>query len=456
MLLLGLKIVEKDKSTQGGSAFFLGLLYLLVGLGVPIRPLGVTSLELPSARASGPEEVVTPLSSSGARNLHLPQQDFPPLEATNGLERVTYRIRPGDTLGRLLRHFGLSREKSSFWIRSIQRDYSPKKLRAGREIYLYFIKGVSGLPGKKREKDLKALEIELNEDWVLTWELGDDAIVFWKRERPYEIEIKTGSGAIMNSLYEDGVRSGLHPAVISQLVDIFAWDINFNTDLRVGDSFKIHYKRKYRKGKKKKEIFHILAAEIINQRQKHFAFYFEKEKGRGNYYDLQGRSLARAFLRFPVEFSRISSTFSHDRFNPILKVVRPHHGVDFAAKRGTPVRAVSDGKINHVGWKKGGYGRMIEIQHGAVYTSRYAHLQRFARGIRKGAKVKKGQVIGYVGSSGRSTGPHLHFELYKNKQYINPLKVEFPAKGRIEPPLRKVFENAKRLFLAELAVTPHS
>jgi len=205
-----------------------------------------------------------------------------------------------------------------------------------------------------------------------------------------------------------------------------------------------------------KASFQILAAELINAGQKFFAIYFEKEKGKGGYYDLEGRSMARAFLRFPLEFISISSQFSHSRFHPILKVDRPHNGVDFAAKRGTPVRAVAEGKILYAGWRKGGYGRMIEIQHDSVYASRYAHLQGVALGMRRGVSVQKGQIIGYVGSSGRSTGAHLHFELYRDQEYVDFLKFEYPPEDKIEPALRRVFENAKQLFLTELASAPLS
>ena len=350
-----------------------------------------------------------------------------------------------------MKPFELSREEKQIWFRSIRKHFSPKRLRMGREIYFYFSKNDSARPGENKARDLKALELNLNDDWVLTWERRDQGIVFRKRERPYETEVKAGSGTITNSLYESGVRLGIHPAVISQFVDIFAWEVNFHTDVRSGDSFKVLYMRRYRKGSKRNETFRILAAELINRGQKHFALYFQNENGEGNYYDLEGRSLARSLLRYPAKFSRISSTFSNSRFHPILKVKRPHRGVDFAAKPGTPVRAVGDGKVTYAGWKRGGYGRFIEIQHGSVFKTHYAHLHRFARGIRRGAKVKKGQIIGYVGCTGLCTGPHVHFELYKNRQYVDPLKIELPPGDGIEPALRNLFENAKRLFLPELA-----
>jgi murein DD-endopeptidase MepM/ murein hydrolase activator NlpD len=184
--------------------------------------------------------------------------------------------------------------------------------------------------------------------------------------------------------------------------------------------------------------------------------YFEKDKGQGAYYDLNGQTLARAFLRFPLNFIEISATFSESRLHPILGIDRPHHGVDFAAKLGTPVRAIADGRISFAGWQKGGYGRLIEVAHDGSYSSRYAHLQRLANGVRNGVRVLKGQIIGFVGSSGLSTGPHLHFEINQNNQYIDPLNFDPPAEAIIEPALLRVFETRKQLFLTQLAATPLS
>src|SRR3989304_261301 len=333
---------------------------------------------------------------------------------------------------------------------------SPSWAGAGQEMHLYFTRTEPSPQRAKGRESLKALEIELNEDWTLTWEKGSKGIIFSKREKPYDVEIKTAGGVVESSLFEDGHRTGLNHALLSQLADIFTWEIDFDKEIQKGDTFKLLYEQKSRKGKESKASFQILAAELINAGQKFFAIYFEKEKGKGGYYDLEGRSPARAFLGFPLEFGSISSRFSHSRFNPILKVDRPHHGVDFAAKRGTPARAGAEGKILHAGWRKGGYGRVVEIQHDSVYASRYAHLQGVALGVRRGGSVQKGQIMGYVGSSGRSTGAHLHFELYRDQEYVDFLKFEYPSEDKIEPALRRVFENAKQLFLTELASAPLS
>ncbi len=458
MLLADPIASQGARSPRRSAAPLLGLrcLALIFWLATPLPVLHAASSELPGSDESALGKAARPGNKADIRDLVPPRQKLSPLEDLTTLRHVTRRAHPGDTLTKLFIQFGLTEQERQLWLRSIQRHHPIKGLRAGQGMHFYFTKPEISARGLKSRETLKALEIELNEDWILTWEKGSKGIVFSKREKPYDVELKTAGGVVESSLSEDGARVGLNQALISQLADIFSWEIDFHKDIQKGDTFKLLYEEKSRKGKESKASFRILAAELINEGQKFFAIYFEKEKGKGSYYDLDGRSLARAFLRFPLEFGSISSQFSHSRFHPILKVGRPHNGVDFTAKRGTPVRAVADGKVLYAGWKQGGYGRMIEIQHDSIYATRYAHLQGLTQGIRKGVNVQKGQLIGYVGSSGRSTGAHLHFELYRDQEYVDPLKFEIPPEDRIEPALRRVFDNAKQLFLTELAATPHS
>ncbi len=449
---------QRTRSLGRSAAPLPGLccLALILWLATPLPLLHAAPPELPGGDESALREAVKPGNKADIRDLVPLRQELPPLEGLTMLKHVTHRARPGDTLTKLFIQFGLNEQERQLWLRSIQREHPIKGLRVGQEMHFYFTKPEISPRGLKERETLKALEIELNEDWILTWEKGSKGIVFSKREKPYDVELKTAGGVVESLLSEDGARVGLNQALISQLADIFSWEIDFHKDIQRGDTFKLLYEQKSRKGRESKASFRILAAELINAGQKFFAIYFEKERGKGSYYDLDGRSLARAFLRFPLEFSSISSQFSHSRFHPILKVDRPHNGVDFTAKRGTPVRAVADGKILYAGWKQGGYGRMVEIQHDSIYATRYAHLQGLARGIHRGITVQKGQLIGYVGSTGRSTGAHLHFELYRDEEYVDPLKFEIAPEDRIEPALRRVFDNAKQLFLTELAATPHS
>jgi murein DD-endopeptidase MepM/ murein hydrolase activator NlpD len=400
--------------------------------------------EAPKSKATAPALPIRRLTKT---------QSEVPADAMERREHVIQQTKIGDTLQELLSRFGLSNTERQLWTRSIQRNIGPRGLLpAGKEVHFYFTKPT---PSARQSPQLKAMEVDFSDNSTLTWEKGIRGILFQKREKPYDVELKTVGASVENSLFADGQKAGIHPTLLSQLADIFTWDIDFEREARKGDSIKILYEQRSRKGQEPKASLRILAAELISAGQKLTAIYFEKQKGQGNYYNLEGRSLARSFLRFPLEFTNITSHFAHSRFHPILKVNIPHTGVDFAAKRGTPVRAVGDGVITLADWN-GVYGKTVEIQHDSTYTTRYAHLERFAEGVRNGTAITKGQIIGYVGSTGRATGPHLHFELYKDQQYIDPFSVEFPAEDLIEPTLQTVFDNQKHIFLVELTSAPQS
>jgi murein DD-endopeptidase MepM/ murein hydrolase activator NlpD len=366
---------------------------------------------------------------------------------------ILHRVRSGETFTDLLGRYGVAGAEKQLWVRSIAREFGRHRLPAHRQVRLYFdqpklIQSRRAVPGQ-----LRALEFDQNDAFTLTWEKGIRGIVFRRFEKPFDVEVKTVAAEVDTSLFEDGRKAGVHPILLSQLADIFAWDVDLQNAVQKGDTFKILYEQRGRKGQETQSALRILAAELSSAGQKLTAIYFEKQDGKGNYYNLEGRSLARSFLRFPLEFTSITSYFNESRFHPILKTNLPHRGVDFSAQRGTPVRAVGDGVINAAGWN-GYYGKTIDLKHDSTYTSRYAHLQGFAPGIRDGVRVTKGQIIGYVGSTGRATGPHLHFELFKDEQFIDPLSVDFPAEEHIEPGLLTIFENQTRTYLIELSALP--
>lgn len=385
----------------------------------------------------------------------VPQTETNSVNAAGKREYVVQRTKAGDTLHELVGRFALSKSEKQLWTRSIQRNIGLRKLPAGKEVHFYFAKPSARSTGRNRPVQLEAVELDYSDASTLTWEKSARGILFQDREKPYDIVLKTASASVESSLFEDGQKAGVHPTLLSQLADIFTWDIDLENEIRKGDSFKILYEQRSRHGQGTKVSLRILAAELNSAGQKSTAIYFEKQKGQGNYYSLDGRSLARSFLRFPLEFTSITSHFTHARFHPLRRVNLPHTGVDFAAPRGTPVRAVGDGVIALADWS-GPYGKTVEIQHDSTYTTRYAHLEKFADGIRTGTSISKGQVIGYVGSTGRTTGPHLHFELYKDQQYVDPLSVDFPAEDLIEPALQRVFDNQKEIFLVELSSAPQS
>ncbi|MCC6501971.1 MAG: peptidoglycan DD-metalloendopeptidase family protein [Deltaproteobacteria bacterium] len=242
-----------------------------------------------------------------------------------------------------------------------------------------------------------------------------------KGELPHEIRETVVTGTIENSLYEDALKAGADPQAVVALTDIFAWDIDFASDIHKGDSFRILSEMLYVDGVPVK-TGRLLGAEMENGGKNYTAIYYEGNNGKG-YYDEKGRSLKKTLLKSPLRFRRITSTFSRGRFHPVLKRYRPHHGIDYGAPTGTPIESAGSGVVKYAGWK-GGYGKYIEIKHSNGYTTAYGHLSRIGKGVRSGSKVDQGQVIGYVGSTGISTGPHLHYEVKVNNKLINPLSVK--------------------------------
>ena len=262
---------------------------------------------------------------------------------------------------------------------------------------------------------------EINDINYVVYDFRDSLRVYTDRKK-VEVIRMTAKGIIYSSLWNTFADNHLDINLALKMSDVYAWTIDFY-GLQKGDHFRVIYEELYVDssyiGTDK-----ILAAEFTSNGKDFYAFYFEKDSTRG-YFDENGNSLRRSFLKAPLKFSRISSRFTGARLHPVLRIVRPHYGVDYAAPRGTPVVALGDGRINEVGWK-GGYGRFISIRHNSIYTTTYAHLSGYAKGIKAGVFVKQGDLIGYVGMSGLATGPHLDFRVYKYGSPIDPLKMESP------------------------------
>ena len=239
------------------------------------------------------------------------------------------------------------------------------------------------------------------------------------------------SGQIHDSLFVDGRRAGLSDHLILEFAHIFNYDVDFGQGLQAGDRFTVIYDRVYKNGKKLRDG-NILAAELANQGHTYRAVRFVDKDGNAAYYTPKGQPLRRAFIRTPVAFTRISSGFSLARLNPVLHIIRPHYGTDYAAPTGTPVHVTASGRVAFIG-RDGGYGNAIKVRHGAHYETVYAHLSRFRKGLGVGSKVQQDEVIGYVGMTGLATGPHLHYEFRINGKPKNPVTVKLP-RGQPLPP----------------------
>jgi len=251
-------------------------------------------------------------------------------------------------------------------------------------------------------------------------------------------------GEVKNTLWESMINQKIPPVLVAKLSDVFSYDIDFLTETRNGQKFKVLYEEYLYKNKPVR-IGNIVAAEYITENRAFWAFYYEDPSGKKGYYNSNGQALKRTLLRSPLNYSRISSYFSHRRLHPIFKVYRPHLGVDLAAPEGTPVVAAGSGKVIFAGWKKG-FGNYIEISHnrGKIVTC-YGHLSRFARGIKRGKRVNQGQVIGFVGHTGYATGPHLDYRIRINGKNVNPLKYVAPPGPPIPRKYRDDFATKTRL-----------
>jgi murein DD-endopeptidase MepM/ murein hydrolase activator NlpD len=263
---------------------------------------------------------------------------------------------------------------------------------------------------------------EEDEVSYITYELKDQ-IKVKRSEKPLAREMKVATGVIESSLWNSLVENGNDPELASEMSEVYAWTIDF-FGIQKGDYYKVIYEDLIVDGKSI-GIGNVLAASFHHMGSDIYAFRFTSN-GETGYYNEKGENLQRAFLKAPLRFKRISSGFSHGRMHPILKIRRAHLGVDYAANYGTPVQTIGDGTVIEKGWNKGGGGNYIKIKHNGAYTTQYMHLAGFAKGIKTGSRVQQGDVIGYVGSTGLSTGPHLDFRVYLNGQAIDPLKVESP------------------------------
>ena len=274
-----------------------------------------------------------------------------------------------------------------------------------------------------------------------------------REEAAFDARRARMSGVVESSLYTAIMEQGEGSQLARDFAEVFAWDIDFQRSVHAGDQFELLYERLYRTNADGSEDFvrtgRILAARYEGTVGAHTALYFEPKEGRGGYYRPDGSSVERQFLMAPLRHARISSSFNPARRHPILKVVRPHFGIDYAAPHGSPVWAVADGVVIHRS-RSGGFGNLVKIRHTNGYVSYYAHLSRYAKGMRVGERVEQKQVIGYVGSTGLSTGPHVCFRIARNGRYVNPARLRTPAGDPIDPDLIPVFQETTAALMAEL------
>lgn len=306
------------------------------------------------------------------------------------------------------------------------------------------------------------LEFELGRDGQLTnlhSKINDvESISLSKNAKSYTFNRITAKptvrsayvhGVINSSLSQSAARAGLSHSLTMDMASVFGYDVDFAQDIRQGDEFDVIYEQKVVNGKAVGNG-PILSARFTNRGKTYTAVRYTNKQGNSSYYTAEGNSMRKAFIRTPVDFARISSRFSMGRKHPILNKIRAHKGVDYAAPRGTPIKAAGDGKVLLAG-RRGGYGNTVIIQHGNTYRTLYGHMQGFAKGIKTGGNVKQGQVIGYIGTTGLSTGPHLHYEFQVNGVHVDPLGQKLPMADPIAKSERARFLQQSQPLMARMA-----
>ncbi len=429
----------------------------LIAFGAILIPAFLTGMALDS-QGNPPSEPPSPslqLEPSLRVQQALPLPDYaatpnrPPSAKQATIQTISIKVLAGDTLASLFSRYGLSAATLAK-LQVTKHGKQLARIRPGQTLTLYI----------DDKKNLQRLVLPLDVKHSLHLIREHNNFRSTKISEKLETRLNSAEASITNSLFLAGKRSGLSDDLIMQMVDIFGWDIDFALDIRTGDRFTLIFEELYRAGEKVANGS-IVAAEFVNRGKAIRAIRYTDASGHSDYYTPNGHSLRKAFLRSPVKFSRISSRFNLRRKHPVLHRVRAHRGVDYAAPRGTPIRATGDGKIAFAS-RKGGYGKTLIIRHGSTYSTLYAHLHRFARGIRGGKSVRQGQLVAYVGSSGLATGPHLHYEFRVRGRHRNPLTVALPKARSIAKRFRADYQrhgrkvNAQLNLIARLTVAQNS
>jgi murein DD-endopeptidase MepM/ murein hydrolase activator NlpD len=327
---------------------------------------------------------------------------------------VPGQIRSGQNLSDILVKQGISMTKVDEISKKSILTFDVRKMKVNNPYYFFM--------NKKDVSKVEYFIYEINPVDYVVYDLSDSLRIY-KEKKPIITQIKTASGVITSSLWNTMAAQALDRNLALELSEIYAWSIDF-FGLQKGDKFRVIYEENFVYGKSI-GTGRIFAAQFVHSKEDFYAFRFT-QNNEDSYFDDKGKSLKKAFLKAPLKFSRISSQFSNARFHPVLKIYRPHHGVDYAAPTGTPVMSIGDGTVIAKAYQASGGGNYLKIKHNSVYTTSYMHLSKYGAGIANGVRVKQGQIIGYVGTTGLSSGPHLDFRVFLNGNPVNPLTIKSP------------------------------
>jgi murein DD-endopeptidase MepM/ murein hydrolase activator NlpD len=356
---------------------------------------------------------------------------------SDSFDLVTGNIKRNGFLSEILLKHGVRMQEIDQALKNSRSVFDVRTIRSGNNYILFC----------DRDSIARARYLVYEHDPTTCYVFSfNDSLNITKFRKEIKSEIRYTSGTIETSLWDAMIAGGLHPSLVVELSNIFAWTVDF-FGLQKGDNFKVIYEELFVDGKSL-GTGKIYGAQFNRTGSSITAIPFIQD-GKESFFDVEGNSLRKAFLKAPLQFSRISSHFSSARMHPILRIIRPHYGVDYAAPVGTPVHAVGDGKIISTTTENGS-GKMVKIQHNSVYATAYLHLSKFGEGISPGVYVKQGDIVGYVGSSGLSTGPHLDFRFYQNGSPVDPLKVDAPPVEPVSEENSVKFEKIKTVVLSLL------
>jgi murein DD-endopeptidase MepM/ murein hydrolase activator NlpD len=348
-------------------------------------------------------------------------------------------VRRGETLSSILRGYGLRQREIAQWDAALQQAAGKVALAPGRIVTLEF----------RSPSQLASLSYAVDNQTRAVVERRGRTLRGRTEPLAVKLSVAGAQGVVERNFHLAAMQAGIPDGVISRMADILGWEFDFRHVHR-GDRFRVVYERRISADGRVLPPGRVLAAEIRSGRRTVQAFYYNDD-GEGIYVDAHGTALTLSFLRYPVEFTSISSMFSSQRFHPILKTNRPHNGVDFAAPPGTPVRAAGDGVVSWAG-QNGEFGNHVAIDHGDGMVTTYSHLRGIAVNLQVGERVRQGQVIGFVGQTGLATGPHLHFALFHDQQYVNPLTARVTLRRSVRNPAR--FQLARQALLTQLVNVP--
>ena len=351
---------------------------------------------------------------------------------------VPGQVRSGQNLSDILMSKGIPMTKVDEISKKSVLTFDVRKMKVNNNYYFFM--------NKKINTKVEYLIYEINPVDYVVYDLSDSLRIY-KEKKPIITQIKTASGVITSSLWNTMKAQALDPMLAMDLSDIYAWSIDFY-GIKKGDKFRVIYEEDFVFGKSI-GIGRIFAAQFVHAGEDFYAFTFT-QNNEDCYFDEKGKSLKKAFLKAPLKFSRISSVFTKSRFHPVLKIYRPHYGVDYAAPTGTPIMSIGAGTVIAKGYQAAGGGNFLKIKHNSVYTTSYMHMSKFASGISIGKSVRQGEEIGFVGATGLASGPHLDFRVFMNGSPIDPLKMKSEPGLPIEAKYMKDYSTHRDSMMTKL------